>query len=83
MILVSMVGIIGPKGMKRSEKIDWILRIAVFGSALVVGIIGAWNVWASLRDYTALLLFVFAFIILFSLMVYLVRRRKLGMLETK
>jgi heme A synthase len=83
MILVSMVGIIGPKGMKRSEKIDWILRIAVFGSALVVGIIGAWNVWASLRDYTALLLFVFAFIILFSLMVYLIRRRKLGMLETK
>lgn len=78
-----MVGIIGQKGMKRSEKIDWILRIAVFGSALVVGIIGAWNVWASLRDYTALLLFVFAFIILFSLMVYLVRRRKLGMLETK
>jgi heme A synthase len=78
-----MVGIIGQKGMKRSEKIDWILRIAVFGSALVVGIIGAWNVWASLRDYTALLLFVFAFIILFSLMVYLIRRRKLGMLETK
>ena len=78
-----MIGIIGQNGMKRSEKIDCILRIAVFGSALVVGIIGAWNAWASLRDYTALLLFVFAFIILFSLMVYLVRRRKLGMLETK
>jgi len=78
-----MIGIIGQNGMKRSEKTDWILRIAVFGSALVVGIIGAWNVWASLLDYTALLLFVFALIILFSLMVYLVRRRKLGMLETE
>lgn len=78
-----MIGIVGQNGVKRSDKIEWFLRIAVFGSALVMGIIGAWNVWASLRDYTALLLFALAFIILFSLMVYLVRRRKLGMLETK
>jgi hypothetical protein len=78
-----MIGIIGQKGLNRSDKIEWFLRLAVFGSALVVGIIGGLNVWASLQDYTALLLFVLAFVILFVSMVYLVRRRKLRMLQTR
>lgn len=82
-ILVSMIGIIGQKGMKRSDKIEWFLRIVVFGSALVVGIIGALNVWASLQDYNAVVLFVSVFVILFVSMVYLVKRRKLRMLQTR
>lgn len=69
--------------MKRREKIEWFLRIAVFGLALVVGLIGAMNVWTSLQDYTALLLFVAVFVILFVSMVYLVKRRKLKMLQTR
>jgi len=82
-ILVSMIGIIGQKGMKRSDKIEWFLRIVVFGSALVVGIIGALNVWASLQDYNAVVLFVSVFVILFVSMVYLVKTRKLRMLQTR
>jgi hypothetical protein len=35
--------------MKRSEKIEWLLRIATFGSALAVGIIAAWSIWVAFR----------------------------------
>ncbi len=68
--------------MRRSDKIEWFLRIAVFGSALVVGIFGSWNVWVYTQDYGALLLFVLAFIALFSSMIYIVKKRKLRMLQT-
>jgi len=69
--------------MRQSEKIEWLLRIAVFGSALAVGALGAWSIWQSFHDYAVLLLFVFFFAILFILVAYIVRRRKLGMLETR
>ena len=69
--------------MRRSERIEWFLRIGVFGSALVVGVLGAWGVWQSLHDYGALSLFVLVFAILLVSMAYIVRKRKLGMLETR
>lgn len=68
--------------MKRSEKIEWLLRVVTFGSALVVGIIGVWSFWRS-QDYNGLLLFVLAFGILYAVLIYIVKRRKLRMLETR
>jgi hypothetical protein len=47
--------------MRRSDKIEWLLRIVVFGFALAVGIIGALNIGLSSKDYAALLLFVLGF----------------------
>ena len=41
--------------MKRPDKIEWFLRLATFGSALAVGVIEAWNIWASSRDLSALI----------------------------
>jgi hypothetical protein len=69
--------------MRRSEKTEWLLRIIVFGSALAVGVFGAWGIWQSFHDYGTLLLFVLFFAILFVSMAFIVRRRKLGMLETR
>jgi Na+/H+-dicarboxylate symporter len=69
--------------LKQSQFIEWILRIGVFGSALTVGVIGAYGIWQSLRNYDALFLFTLTFAVLFVLLVYVVRRRLLGMLETR
>ena len=68
--------------MRRSERIEWLLRVVTFGSVLVVGITGAWSFWRS-QDYYGLLLFVLAFGILYAVLICIVRRRKLGMLETR
>ena len=68
--------------MRRSERIEWLLRVVTFGSVLVVGITGAWSFWRS-QDYNGLLLFVLAFGILYAVLICIVRRRKLGMLETR
>jgi energy-converting hydrogenase Eha subunit E len=65
------------------NKIEWLLRAAVFGAALAVGIAGAWSVWSAFHDYLALLLFVVVFAFIFILLIYVVRRRNLGMLETR
>jgi hypothetical protein len=62
---------------------ECLLRTAVFGAALMVGVVGAWTIWQSFHDYSALSLFLFAFAILFVSMAYIVKRRKLGMLETR
>ena len=68
--------------MRRSEKIEWFLRIVVFGSAVVVGVVGSWAMWVSTRDYGPLLLFVLAFVAVFGSMIYLVKRKGLRMLQT-
>jgi len=68
--------------MRRSDKIEWVLRIAVFGSALAVGVVGSFGMWVSTRDYWALLLFGLIFAAVFSSLVYILRRRKLRMLQT-
>jgi hypothetical protein len=68
--------------MKRSDKIEWFLRIATFGSALVVGIIGAWSIWVFFKDVSTLLVFILAFTTIFVSMVYVVKKRKLRMLQT-
>lgn len=68
--------------MRRSEKIEWFLRIVVFGAALVVGVVGSWAMWVSTRDYRALLLFVLAFVAVFGSMIYLIKRKGLRMLQT-
>jgi hypothetical protein len=70
------------KRMRRSDKIEWFLRIAVFGSALAVGVIGSFGMWVSTRDYWALLVFGLIFAAVFSSPVYIVRRGKLSMLQT-
>jgi hypothetical protein len=68
--------------MKRSERIEWFLRIAAFGSALAVGVIGAWSVWASFKDVLALLIFTLAFAAVFVSVVHVVKKRKLRMFQT-
>jgi hypothetical protein len=69
--------------MKRAEKIEWLLRIGVFGSSIAVGVLGGWSVWRAFHDLGALLLFALVFAILLVSMAYIVKRRKLGMLETR
>jgi hypothetical protein len=68
--------------MKRSERTEWFLRIAAFGSALAVGIIGAWSIWVSFKDISTLLVFTLAFAAVFASVVYIVKKRKLRMLQT-
>ena len=68
--------------MKRSERIEWFLRIATFGSALAVGIIGGWSIWVSFKDISTLLIFTLAFAAIFASVVYIVKKRKLRMLQT-
>jgi hypothetical protein len=68
--------------MRQSEKKEWLLRIGVFGSALAVGALGSYGIWQSFHDYGALLLFVLIFAVLLASLAYIVRKRKLGMLET-
>jgi hypothetical protein len=67
--------------MKRSERIEWFLRIAVFGSALAVGIIGAWSIWRSFKDVSPLLVFILFFTTIFGSVLYIVKKRKLRMLQ--
>jgi hypothetical protein len=69
--------------MRRSEKVEWFLRVIVFGCAVAVGSLGALGIWQSLHDAGALLLFVFLFAFLLVALVYIVKRRDLGMLETR
>jgi hypothetical protein len=69
--------------MKRNVIIEWFLRCVVFGAVLIIGIMGALSVWSAFQDYSALLLFVLVFALVFILMVYIVRKRHLGMLETR
>jgi len=69
--------------MRWSERLEWFLRILVFGSVPVVGALEAWSIWQSLHDYRALTLFALIFVAFFAAIVYLVRRRRLGMLETR
>jgi hypothetical protein len=68
--------------MKRSDKIEWFLRIVTFGSALAVGIIGAWSIWVSSRDVSALLVFILAFTAIFVSVAYVVKKRQLRMSQT-
>jgi hypothetical protein len=68
--------------MKRSERIEWFLRIATFGSALAVGVIGAWSIWVSFKDVSTLLVFILAFAAIFASMIYIVKKGKLRMLQT-
>jgi hypothetical protein len=68
--------------MKRSDRTEWFLRIATFGSALAVGIIGAWSIWVSFKDVSTLLIFTLAFAAIFASVVYVVKKRKLRMLQT-
>jgi hypothetical protein len=68
--------------MRKSEKIEWFLRIATFGSALAVGVIGAWSIWLSFKDLSTLLAFILAFAIIFAFVVYIVKKRKLRMFQT-
>jgi hypothetical protein len=68
--------------LKRSERIEWFLRIVTFGSALVVGIIGAWSIWVSFKDTLTLFVFILAFAAIFASMIYIVKKRKLRMLQT-
>jgi hypothetical protein len=71
------------KHLRRSERTEWALRLSVFGSALVVGLIGAWSIWQSFHDVGAMLIFTLCFALLLAAMIYLIRRRNLGMLETR
>ncbi len=66
----------------RVQKIEWFLRIAVFGSALFAGVITAWSIWTSTGNLQALLLFILTFLTLFLSVAYIVRMRKLRMLQT-
>jgi hypothetical protein len=68
--------------MKRSERIEWFLRITTFGSALAVGVIGAWSIWVSFKDLSTLLAFTLAFAIIFASVVYIVKKRRLRMFQT-
>jgi hypothetical protein len=68
--------------MKMSDKIEWFLRIVTFGSGLAVGIIGAWSIWVSFKDISALLIFTLAFATIFASVVYIVKKRKLRILQT-
>ena len=68
--------------MKRSEKIERFLKIATFGSALAVGVIGAWSIWVSFKDVSTLLVFILVFAAIFASMVYIVKKGKLRMLQT-
>jgi hypothetical protein len=68
--------------MKGSERIEWFLRIATFESALAVGVIGAWSIWVSFKDVSTLLIFTLAFATIFASVVYIVKKRKLRMLQT-
>ena len=68
--------------MKRSERVEWFLRIATFGSALAVGVIGAWSIWVSFKDVSTLLVFILVFPTIFASMVYIVKKGKLRMLQT-
>jgi hypothetical protein len=65
----------------RPNQIEWLLRITVFGLALVPGIAGSWSIWESARDYGQLLLFILAFVVLYASMIYIVKKRKLKMLQ--
>ena len=67
----------------RSAKIEWLLRIGVFGSLLAVGVLGALNIWQTLHDLIALSVFIVVFAIVFFSLAYVVKKRKLGMLETR
>ncbi len=71
------------RSMNKKGKIEWFLRVAVFGAALIVGLVGAWSVWSTFQDYGALSLFILVFTLIFVLLIYIVRRRNLGMLETR
>jgi hypothetical protein len=55
----------------------------VFGSAIAVGFLGTLSVWESFHNSWALLIFVLIFAAIFWFMVYVVKKRKLGMLETR
>jgi hypothetical protein len=68
--------------MKGSKRIEWFLRIAAFGSALAVGVIGAWSIWLSFKDLSTLLVFTLVFAAIFASMVYIVKKGKLRMLQT-
>ncbi len=69
--------------MNWNVKIEWFLRCVVFGAALVIGMIGAWSVWSAFQDYGALSLFILVFALIFVSLVYIVRKRNLGILETR
>jgi hypothetical protein len=69
--------------MKRSDKIEWFLRIATFGAALAVGVLEAWSVWSSSRNLAELLLFILMLTTIFTLLVYIARKRRLRMLQTR
>jgi uncharacterized membrane protein len=68
--------------MKRPDKIEWFLRLATFGSAVAVGVIEAWNIWASSRDLSALSIFILVFAVIFASLAYIVKKRRLRMLQT-
>lgn len=68
--------------MRRSDRTEWFLRIATFGSALAIGIIGAWSIWVSFKNISTLLIFTLAFAAIFAFMVYIVKKRKIRMLQT-
>jgi hypothetical protein len=66
----------------RPNQIEWLLRITVFGIALIPSIACSWSLWESTHDYGQLLIFIFAFAILYASMIYVVKKRKLKMLGT-
>jgi hypothetical protein len=68
--------------VKRSDRIEWLLRILVFGSALIPGVIAAWSIWVYTHSSEALALSILAFLAMYVSIIYIVKRRKLKMLQT-
>jgi hypothetical protein len=65
----------------RPNQLEWLPRIAVFGFALVPDIVGSWSIWEFAHDYGQLFLFILAFAVLYASMIYIVKKRKLKMLQ--
>jgi hypothetical protein len=71
----------GVRTRMRPNQLEWLLRTVVFGFALVPGIVGSWSIWEFAHDYGRLFLFIFAFVVLYASMIYIVKKRKLKMLQ--
>ena len=53
----------------------------VFGFALLPGIVAAWSIWVYTHDSEEFVLFAIAFLAIYVSVIYIVKRRKLKMLQ--